>query len=79
MGRIGAEVAKRALAFEMRVVAFDPYLTDERAKELDLEKVELEQAFNKADYITVHMPLTDEARNMVDESALGNEGRCSYI
>ncbi|MEC8043499.1 MAG: phosphoglycerate dehydrogenase [Verrucomicrobiota bacterium] len=71
LGRIGAEVAKRALAFDMRVVAFDPYLTDERAKELDLEKVELEQAFVQADYITVHMPLTDETRNMVDESAFG--------
>ena len=42
LGRIGAEVAKRALAFEMKVVAFDPYLTEDRAKELDLEKVELE-------------------------------------
>lgn len=69
LGRIGAEVAKRALAFEMTVVAYDPYLTAERAKELDLEKVELEEAFSKADYLTVHMPMTDETRNIVDESA----------
>ena len=43
LGRIGVEVAKRANAFEMKVIAFDPYLTDERAKELDVEKVELEE------------------------------------
>ena len=69
LGRIGAEVAKRALAFEMKVVAFDPYLTEDRAKELDLEKVELEDAFSQADYLTVHMPLTDETRDIVDEDA----------
>ena len=45
LGRIGAEVAKRAQAFEMRVIAYDPYLTEDRAKEMDFEKVELEQAF----------------------------------
>jgi len=69
LGRIGAEVAKRAQAFEMRVIAYDPYLTDDRAKEMDLEKVELEQAFVEADYVTVHMPLTDQTRGMVDADA----------
>ena len=69
LGRIGAEVARRAQAFEMRVIAYDPYLTDDRAKEMDLEKVELEQAFVEADYLTVHMPLTDQTRGMVDADA----------
>ncbi len=69
LGRIGAEVAKRARAFEMRVIAYDPYLTDDRAEEMDLNKVELEQAFAEADYITVHMPLTDQTRGMVDADA----------
>ena len=68
-GRIGIEVAKRAKAFEMEVIAFDPYLTDERAKEMEVEKVDLETAFSRADYLTVHMPLTDETRNMVNEDA----------
>ncbi|HAW99348.1 MAG TPA: phosphoglycerate dehydrogenase [Opitutae bacterium] len=68
-GRIGAEVAKRAQAFEMKVIAYDPYLTEDRAKEMEVEKVELEDAFSRADYLTVHMPLTDETRNMVDEDA----------
>jgi D-3-phosphoglycerate dehydrogenase len=42
----------------MKVIAYDPYLTEERAKELEVEKVELEEAFAQADYLTVHMPLT---------------------
>lgn len=69
LGRIGVEVAKRAKAFEMKVIAFDPYLTEERAKELDVEKVELEEAFVQADYLTVHMPLTNDTKDMVDEAA----------
>ena len=69
LGRIGIEVAKRAKAFEMEVIAYDPYLTEERAKELEVEKVELGDAFGRADYITVHMPLTKDTKDMVDEAA----------
>ena len=69
LGRIGIEVAKRAKAFEMKVIAYDPYLTDERAKELEVEKVELDEAYVQADYITVHMPLTNDTKEMVDEAA----------
>jgi len=69
LGRIGVEVAKRAKAFEMNIIAYDPYLTEERAKELEVEKVELEDAFLRADYITVHMPLTKDTKDMVDEAA----------
>ena len=69
LGRIGAEVAKRAQAFEMTVIAYDPYLTEERAKELEIEKVDLEGAFSRADYLTVHMPMTAETKGMVDEAA----------
>ena len=68
-GRIGAEVAKRAQAFEMDVIAYDPYLTEDRAKEMEVEKVDLETAFERADYLTVHMPMTEETKNMVDENA----------
>ena len=69
MGRIGAEVAKRAMAFGMKVVAYDPFLTEARAKTLGVEIVALEDAFKRADYITVHMPLTDATKYMVDEKA----------
>ena len=71
MGRIGAEVAKRAMAFGMKAIAYDPFLTEARAKTLGVEIVELDEAFKKADYITVHMPLTEATKYMVDERAFG--------
>ncbi len=69
MGRIGAEVSKRAMAFGMKVLAYDPFLTEARAKTLGVEMVSLEDAFKNADYLTVHMPLTDATKYMVDEKA----------
>jgi D-3-phosphoglycerate dehydrogenase / 2-oxoglutarate reductase len=69
LGRIGAEVAQRAQAFGMTVIAYDPFLTDARAKSLNVEKVELQNVWQRADYITVHMPLTEKTRNMVNDEA----------
>lgn len=70
MGRIGGEVAKRAIAFGMRVVAYDPYLTLARAKELSVELAEeLDTVFTQSDFITVHMPLTEETKGMVNAAA----------
>lgn len=69
MGRIGTEVAKRAMAFGMKVIAYDPFLTEARAKTLGIEIVELDEAFKNADYITVHMPLTEATKYMIDEKA----------
>lgn len=69
MGRIGSEVAKRAQAFEMAVLAYDPYLTEARAKSLGVELATLDTLFSKSDYITVHMPLTESTQYMVDEAA----------
>ena len=69
-GRIGAEVAKRAKAFNMNVVAYDPYLTASRAEAMGVEAVELADLFKVADYITVHMPLTDATKYMIDEAAI---------
>lgn len=69
MGRIGGEVAKRALAFGMKVLAYDPYLTLARAKSMQVELTELDEIFQRADFITVHMPMTDETRNMINAEA----------
>jgi len=69
LGRIGAEVAKRALAFGMRVLAYDPYLTEARAKALGVQIATLDEAFAGADYLTVHMPLTPETEGLVGKAA----------
>ncbi len=69
-GNIGSIVAERALGLKMKVVAFDPFLTPERAAQLGVEKVELDQLFPRADFITLHTPLTDQTRNIIDAKAL---------
>ncbi len=70
MGRIGGEVAKRALAFGMRVLAYDPFLTEARAKGLGVQLVkELDNVYRDADFITVHMPVTDQTRGMLNAAA----------
>jgi D-3-phosphoglycerate dehydrogenase len=70
LGRIGSEVAKRAQAFGMRVLAYDPYLAPSRAKAMQVEGVTLDELLAASDYITVHMPLTDDTRYMIDEAAI---------
>ncbi len=67
-GRIGTAVAQRAKAFGMRVVAFDPFLTAERAEALDIELATLDQVLERGDVITLHVPLTDESRGMIGDA-----------
>ncbi len=69
LGRIGGEVAKRAQAFGMRVLAYDPYLAPSRAKAMQVEGVTLDELLKQSDYITVHMPMTDDTKYMIDEAA----------
>lgn len=68
-GRIGKEVAKRALSFGMRVLAYDPFLSREVAESIGVEMVELKALLQQADYITVHTPLTDETKHMISVEA----------
>ena len=69
-GRIGSEVAKRALSFGMKVLAYDPFLSKEIAEGLGVEVVELKDLLKQADYITVHTPLTEETKHMISTKEL---------
>ncbi|QJE73577.1 phosphoglycerate dehydrogenase [Aerophototrophica crusticola] len=69
-GNIGGIVADRAVGLKMKVVAFDPFLSPERAQELGVEKVELEDLLRRADFITLHTPLTEQTKNILDAKAL---------
>ena len=69
-GRIGTEVAKRAIAFGMKVVAYDPYLTEDRARAVGAEfAADLDAVYRVADFITVHMPVTKETKEMLNTGA----------
>lgn len=71
LGRIGREVALRALAFRMRVIAYDPFLTDEQATKLGIERVDtIPQMYPKIDYLTVHTPLTAETKHLIGAKEL---------
>jgi D-3-phosphoglycerate dehydrogenase len=71
LGRVGQAVAKRAKAFEMRVLGFDPFLSKERAIELGVEPVaSIREMLPKVDYLTVHTPLTDETKGVVNHETL---------
>ena len=69
-GNIGAIVANRALGLKMKVIGYDPFLTTERATQIGIEKVELDELLAKADFITLHTPLTDSTRNIISADAL---------
>ena len=69
-GNIGSIVADRAQGMKMRVMGFDPFLSPERAQDLGITKVELNELFEKADFISLHTPLTDSTRGVIGEEAL---------
>lgn len=70
LGKIGSEVARRAVAMEMRVIAHDPFVPVERAKALGVESVDFEQLIMLSDFITVHPPLTAATTGMIGEAEL---------
>ena len=69
-GNIGSIVADRALGLKMRVIAYDPFLTPERAQDLGIEKVTLDDLLARAEFITLHTPLTDSTRNILSRENL---------
>ena len=72
-GNIGSIVASRALGLKMRVVAFDPFLSAERAEELGVEKLELDDLLKRADFITLHTPMTAQTRNILSAENSGED------
>lgn len=69
-GNIGAIVASRALGLKMKVIAFDPFLSEDRAVDLGVQKVELDDLLRASDFITLHTPLNDKTRNILSKEAL---------
>jgi D-3-phosphoglycerate dehydrogenase / 2-oxoglutarate reductase len=74
-GNIGALVAERALALKMKVIAYDPFLSPERAVKLGVEKVELDDLLARADAVSLHTPLTEKTKNILSPEALGKTKR----
>ena len=69
-GNIGSIVADRAQGLHMKVIAYDPFLSPERARDIGVEKIDLDELFRRADFITLHTPLTDKTRNIIDAASL---------
>mgnify|MGYP000178496659 CR=1 FL=1 len=78
-GNIGSIVADRAQGLKMKVIAFDPFLSPERAVEMGVEKLELEDLLARADFITLHTPLTDKTRNILSAESLAKTRKGVFI
>jgi D-3-phosphoglycerate dehydrogenase / 2-oxoglutarate reductase len=74
-GNVGSIVADRALGLKMKVIAYDPFLSAERAHKLGVEKVELDELWRRADFITLHAPLTEKTRNIINAETLAQTKR----
>jgi len=78
-GRIGGEVARRARGFGMTVVAYDPFLSEDRARALTIELASLDDVLRSADVLSIHTPLTDATRNLIDAAALAKLKPGAYL
>jgi D-3-phosphoglycerate dehydrogenase len=67
LGKVGSEVAKRAVAFEMKVLAFDPYVAEDRARAMRVEMVDMDRLVSESDFISIHTPLTSGTRSLIGE------------
>lgn len=78
-GNIGSIVANRALGLKMKVIAYDPFLSEEKAKDLGVTKVALDEIFSKSDFITLHTPLIDQTRNIVSSDRIALMKPTAYL
>jgi D-3-phosphoglycerate dehydrogenase / 2-oxoglutarate reductase len=69
-GRIGQQVARRALGLQMKVLAYDPFVSAERFRELGVESASFDEVLERSDFLTLHLPLTDETRGSIDAEAI---------
>src|SRR5262249_25744517 len=74
-GNVGSIVAERALGLRMKVIAYDPFLSAERAIDLGIEKIPLDALLHRADFITLHTPLTEATKNLIDAGAIAKMKR----
>lgn len=79
LGRVGTEVARGALGMEMRVVAYDPYVPEERMRRLGLEPCDLERLLRESDFVSVHVPLTDQTRGVLNAERLALMRPTAYL
>ena len=79
MGRIGSQVVKRAKAFEMDVLAYDPYLSEKQARAMGAKVADLETVLREADFISLHVPLTEKTRGLIGKEALEKMKKTTYI
>jgi D-3-phosphoglycerate dehydrogenase len=79
LGRIGSRVAKKARAFEMEVIAYDPYISEKLAKELGVELVGFEELLRRSDFITIHVPLTEKTRGLIGKKEIEKMKDGAYI
>ncbi len=70
IGNIGSQVAKRAQGLAMNVIAYDPFFSEDKAKAMGVEKVDIKELFRRSDFITIHTPLTPETRNMINKETI---------
>ncbi len=70
IGNIGSNVARRAQAFAMNVIAYDPFLSEDKARTMGIEKVSLKELFRRSDFITIHTPITTDTRNMINKETI---------
>ena len=78
-GRIGGEVAKRAHAFDMKTISYDPYLPQELAGKMGIELTDFDTVLKTSDFISIHAMLTDETRGMLNEDAFNKMKSTAYI
>ncbi|MDQ3812839.1 MAG: phosphoglycerate dehydrogenase [Armatimonadota bacterium] len=79
VGRIGVEVTRRAQSFGMKILGYDPFLTSERARQLNIEATTIDEILKRSDFISLHVPLTKETKNLINRESIATMKDGAYI